>query len=76
MSNADELKHEYQITDEEIVESVLNPTKNNFSVDDEDDDELDNSEKINFDKDLQLGVQYLTFLKQQSCVTEQELIIV
>lgn len=74
MTNSEENKDQYQMTDNEIIEDVLIPARD--SSDDEDDDDLDNLKKIQFDEGLSLGDQYLKFLEQQSSVTEQELMCI
>ena len=75
ISNSDELKDYYQVTDEEIV-NVLNCNNKDSDDDDNDDKDLDNSKKIKFDDGLCLGEQYLKILEQQNCISEQELILI
>jgi hypothetical protein len=62
---------ECQMTDEEIIQSVLKPT----NEEDSDSDSDAETEKILFDEGLQLGEKYLKFLEQQKCVTDQEVML-
>lgn len=61
------------VTDEEIISSVLSPTD---ATDSETDSECEISEKISIDQGLALGKQYLNFLEQHSCISQQELMTV
>lgn len=62
---------ECQMTDEEIIQSVLGPTNEEDSDSDSDAD----TNRILFDEGLELGEKYLKFLEQQKCITDQEVML-
>lgn len=60
------------ITDAEIISSVLDTNDS-----DSEDSESDTDEnKINYEQGLELGYKYVTFLQQQSYITEQEIMTI
>lgn len=60
-----------QLTDHEIISNVLGPSQSDQSDSDTDSDS--EVEKITFSQGLALGDQYLKFLEQQSCVSQQDI---
>lgn len=61
------------VTDAQIISSILNPNESNDS---ETESESETNEKIPIDRGLAIGKEYLNFLEQQSCISQQELMTV
>ncbi|KFM71041.1 Transposable element Tcb1 transposase, partial [Stegodyphus mimosarum] len=73
MMCSDEPTLAYQITDDEIIGSVLNSPQQENDSDTDTDNKFDRSEKISFNEGLEHDEKYLKYLDQQSCVTDQEI---